>query len=198
MSGTEMDKRRKATWDTYDEAVEDLHALGLPIEQSEPSVPCPYRLESEDILTEDSRAFTEKYAECLAWEGYLKKIHARLSAQVLQAEHEEKVLKAEIRGVLTAKNSKIAAKALEDGVLLSLDYQAAASRLQKLNQELLMVKSMVDQQTANLRVLSRQVTINGQELEAEAIKNNLGSRGRAPTPTGSSPPLLGASKFSQR
>lgn len=199
-SNAEMDKRRRETWNTYDDAVRELEAIGLPVEQPEPDVPCPYRLSSEDILTDDSRAFTTQYAECLAWEGYLKTIHARLCAQQLQAEHEEKVLKAEIKDILVKKYGKKSQKDLDDRVTTSLDYQAAAARLQKCTQQLLMVKAMVDQQSANLKVLSRQVTINGQELEAEMIKNNMGNRGRPPTATTASPnlPLLGASKFARR
>jgi hypothetical protein len=59
-----------------------------------------------------------------------------------------------------------------------------------------MVKALLDQQTGNLRTLSRQVTINQQELEAESIKNNLSNRR---SEGGGSPlPILGASRFSKR
>jgi hypothetical protein len=194
-STAEMDQRRRMVWDTYDSAVSELEELGLPISQPQPPVTYP-RLTTEDVLNDDSRAFSEKYAECLAWEGYLKTVYANISAKALQAENAEKILKADVRKALQAKPGKKSAKDLDDQVATSLDYQAAASYVQRLEQQKLMVKALLDQQTGNLRTLSRQVTINQQELEAESIKNNLSNRR---SEGGGSPlPILGASRFSKR
>ncbi len=166
-------------WDSYDRVYGELIALGITF----PEAPKEARitLTERALSTEHNDEITMMTARANAWFGYLKSLYAQIRSQLLQRENEKDFLTSETRSQIRKDIKdgiapKLSKEEVEDEVNLNPRIRTLTLEMQALMQKKMMVESLMDTEERNIRVLSRQVEVNRQELESESIKNNIQSR----------------------
>jgi len=166
-------------WDTYNSVMGQLAREGFqPIPA--PSFPCPPYVSAEQLTDQDTTRYTNLYAQVNAWQNYSEYCLACIDFAVIQTENEMDVitLKTKERLREESKAEPKAKKPSEDYMkeVAKCDprYMQLRLYLQMLQQKRLVVKSQMDRLSRNLKMLSRQVTIRGQEIEQGRRGHNLG------------------------
>jgi hypothetical protein len=171
-------------WATYDRIFEQLEKQGFKM-PGQPDFPPP-EIAASDLLTEDNTHFTTMYAQILSWHNYAKTAYALVRANLLQIENEMEFIAATTRKECKEFNKTVkkgegySSTDIEDEITVNAVHKKLKIEAQKWEQKKLILDSIVDNLERTMRVISRQVEINRQEIEGEHIKNNMGGRGHQP------------------
>lgn len=168
-------------WTTSPVVEQEVAAAGLPYDETPPCA-YPGTLTAEQLTTIDPSEYTQLYSEHLGWYNYLAPIVARIKSHLLEVRNEKKEIDVHIstgerkRNTVRAKGDKLTAGEIEDAVWMDPRYNELVIIEQKLEQQKLEFEARLDCVHRNLQVLSRQVTLKGQELELNRMENNLPTR----------------------
>lgn len=166
------------TWSTYEHVDEELRLRGF-IPPEKPVFTMP-QITEKDLLTEDNTHFTTMFSHVLAWHNYAKDLYARVRSMLLELENEMDDIARVTRKNIKDTGKKMTSAELEDEIQSDANYKKLKIKAQEYQQRKILLDSMVDSLERSLRVVSRQVEINRQELEGENIKNNMPRRGGPP------------------
>lgn len=173
------EKEIHQVWSTHEKVFDELRALGItfPEAPKEPRI----TLTERALSTENNEEITLMTARANAWFGYLKSLYAQIRSQLLQRENEKEFLISEVRSrvrkdIKNGTATKMSKEEIDDEVNLTPRLKELTLEIQEWSQKKMMVESIMDTEERNIRVLSRQVEVNRQELEAESIKNNINAR----------------------
>lgn len=182
--GRSEEEAIKKEWSTYDAVFESLEEQGFHV-PSKPNFPPP-EINSEDLLTDNNSHFTTMYSKVLSWHNYAKTAYAQVRANLLELQNMLELKSAEIRKECKEYNKTVkkgegfSAADIEDEVLVHVTQKKLRLEAQKWEQKKLILDALVENLERTMRVISRQVEINRQEIEGETIKNNMGGRGGPP------------------
>jgi hypothetical protein len=159
---------------------EDLKKMGL----HKPSQPNTTLAEvtGEMLSTTDERAYTDMYANQLAWFNYLTPTLAEIISGLLQAENQMKLIDARIRkrlketNKLRPKEERLKEAEMDVEVLDDPIYQEALLEAQKLKQYKLSLEAISDIASRNMKVISRQIEIRRLALEGQFGENGMRNR----------------------
>lgn len=165
-------------WHTIDDVQEESLLRGFP-EKVKPEFECP-QLDVETLTSNDSKAYTQKYTELLAWFGYAGELLALIHARVLQLKNMQDILAAEGRKTLRDLKSgvkKPTKEEIEDYLTLNPEYQDVTLQLQRFQQAKLLYDAKVDSIERSLRVISRQIEIRRLDIEQNRTDGGMSNRG---------------------
>ena len=149
---------------------QELKSMGI-VGGKQPDFPLP-ELTAAALTTTSSTEYTEMYAKQLAWSNYLGPVLADVSSGLLEAENQMTLIEAKIKEVAKeqnkarAKEDRVSDVDIKNQVLNDPIYQEAMLEAQRLKQFKLKLEAMHEIAGRNLRLVSRQVTIRGQDIEA--------------------------------
>lgn len=159
-------------------------ALAMP---PEPEFACP-PLRAEDLTTNDNKAYTETYAQRVAWFGFYSERKSEHDAIVLEVEAEMSVIETRIRNHLRRNSKKVTAtgdskappaQAMEDAINSDNRYLELKQKLIFHKQILKRLNARVETLDREIRLTSRQVEIRRQEFD-NAGRGNSGVRQPGP------------------
>lgn len=174
-------------WTTYPGVKDYLEthlALTVP---NEPDFACP-PLRVEDLTTPDNKAYTEAYAQRVAWFGFFSERKAEHDAIVLELEAEMGIIETRIRNNMrkgslkktrTGETKAPPAQEMDDAINLDTRYLELKHKLLVQKQVLKRLNARVETLDREIRLTSRQVEIRRQDIDAQ---------GRSPTARGLPPP----------
>lgn len=168
--------------------------LGIPPPR-EPSFACPTLL-AEDLTNPDSKTYTERYSEFLAWYNFLSETLARHVAVSLEHKAEMEDLSATLRESFR-KNSKKTTRSgeakappaaeMEDRIHTHPRYVELRQKNLKTSEVIEMLGRKVESLKSSLALLSRQVEIRRQNFDSGNRGSNIQGRGGMPNPGVRSP-----------
>lgn len=167
-------------WSSYplvQQYLEEQLALVVP---SEPEFACP-PLRAEDLTTTDNKAYTETYAQRVAWFGFYSERKAEHDAIVLELEAEMSVIETRIRNQLRRTSKKVTAsgdtkappaQAMEDAI-------NSDGRYLELKQKLVFHKQILKRLNARVETLDREIRLTSRQVEIrrQDFDNNRGGNG---------------------
>jgi hypothetical protein len=165
-------------WDTFDEMELILAQAGFaPVEKPIFSQP---RLTTEVLTTPDSHRYSEIYLQIEAWHNYAYNYKSRLQALQVGFENEMNEIERDVRTTAMAatRAKKLSAIALKDTVEANPRYGELKIEHQKLEQQRLLMQSHVDSLERDLKLVSRQVEIRRQDIDAGRIGGGVATRGK--------------------
>lgn len=177
-AGREQTQAVTKTWNTVDIVLEEMELRGLG-QKDQPVFQCP-ELDVEVLTTNDSRHYSQTYAELLAWFGYVSTIHAEIKARVLQYKNMQRVLAAQSKK--TQRDVKTGVKKptkdeLEEALLLNPEYQQVTLELQRHEQANFLYDAKVDNIERSLRLISRQIEVRRLDIEQTRTQDGMTNRG---------------------
>lgn len=168
-------------WTTSPLVEQAVAAAGLPYDETPPHA-YPGTLTAEQLTTIDPGEYTALFTEHLAWYNYLVPIVARVKSHLLEVRNEKKDIDVHIRteerrrNGMRAKQDKLTESEIADSVWSDPRYNDLVLAEQKLDQQKLEYEARLDCISRNLQVISRQVTLKGQELELNRLEGGMPSR----------------------
>lgn len=186
-AGRSVEVAESERWDTFDSEMAALEQRGIHALE-EPNTAAPH-VSPDALLTRDRAEFTRLATRLNAWYGYLADYLAYIAAELVGLENEDIVLSARLRRQLRVEDKATGAQkgkkgrtAQEVADIITTDTRLVELRLrmQGLTQRKLVVAARLDGIERSLRIVSRQVEINRQELEGNRTAGAGG--GGAPRP----------------
>jgi hypothetical protein len=180
--GSRLEQELHNIWDTF-----DLMELKLTQDGFEPMEKPNYNrptLAPGMLASANGHQITELHEKFGAWHSYAANLLSRIRAATTQVDNEMTVLAIRLRkGALEASKragnkKKPTAKEIEDDVKLDPRYQELMLEKQKYDQQRFIMDSHVESLTRELRIISRQVEIRRQDLEANTGGRGYGRPGR--------------------
>jgi len=164
-------------WDTIGK-VEGTLAMEGFVAMECPSFQCPMVTE-EVLTTADSKAYTEAYAQQLAWFNYASQTLARATAHLLQVTNEMEMIEARMRrqfreGIRNG-GGKMTEKEMADEIMLDDRYSELLHFKQVTTQRKIELQAFTEGVERGLKVISRQVEIRKMEMEQSRV--NIPGRG---------------------
>lgn len=179
-------------WTTSTEVEAELAERGLPSLQR-PAWDYPGPVTPEQLVTQDGEDYTRLFLHHLGWHNYLYPIVARVRSHLLQVENRKKLLERSIRKTERERNAnrpketRVTQEELKECHLDDGAYQELMLEEQKLRQQRLEYEGYLAVVAKNLDVISRQVTLRGQDIEQERLGGGLGTRHKFRAPTAWNP-----------
>lgn len=158
--------------------MEDLK-VKLPSSPRKPGFE-PKEITKELLTTDDTTQWSQAFAETNAWLNYLSDLLADIEAGLVEATNLEKMVDAEIRKDMLDRNrvlgkaDRFTQEEIDTEVMTNTIYRDCVIEVQRLKQFKTKVEGWINIANRNLRVVSRQVSIHGQEVEAGIRQGNIG------------------------
>lgn len=153
-------------WETYPSVQKYLEEQLALVSPSEPEFACP-PLRVEDLTTPDSKAYTESYAQRVAWFGFFSEKKAEHDAIVLEIEAEMAVIETRIRTGMRKNNARKTrsgeAKAPPAGEME--DAINSDSRYLELKQKLVIHRQVLKRLNARVETLDREIRLTSRQVE---------------------------------
>jgi len=172
-------KNIEMQWDSHASVRDWLAQHGIhPL--AEPQVMCP-EVTPDMLLNPDPRSYAELFANLVQWQNYFDELLAEACACLLPIENEMEDIESAKRIHFRKMNEgKTKADRVTDDEVQDLILQDPRYRELKLSQQIfkqhkLFVETKVEQQGRKVRMVSRQVTIRQNELEAGQRAGNVGT-----------------------
>jgi hypothetical protein len=147
----------------------------------QPQDACP-ELDHVFLSSAGTEDFTEYYCRFLAWYSYCQELLSLVEGRILQEENTMDVLAAEtrtaLRGGLEDRPTKIPQAALDDRLLTNKEYQECLLSLQRYQQSKKLLSARLETLERSLRVISRQITLRGLDLETTRLSEGTARRAR--------------------
>jgi len=157
-------------WDTYNRVMQQLASEGF---QPIPPPTCnqPIYLTAEQLTDHDSKQNIQLWAQLIAWQNYSEYCLACIDFSIIQTENEMDniILLTKSRMEETSKRlkeKKPPEAVMERSAKVDGRYMQLRLYLQMLQQKRLMVDTQVKRLSKNKQMLSRYVTIRGQDIQA--------------------------------
>lgn len=167
-------------WDTYDRVMKQLASEGF---QPIPPPRCnqPVYITAEQLTDRDSKQNVQLWSELISWQNYSEYCLACIDFAAVQTENEmdnivllfKNKVEAEAKA---AKEKKPTEANMERSAKTDGRYMQLRLYLQMLQQKRLMVDTQVKRLSKNKQMLSRYVTIRGQDIEQDRQRTGAGSR----------------------
>ena len=187
--GRSQEEQIHQSWSTFDEMELLLvRAYGIhPVEQPNCSVP---RITASLLTDASNREFSQIYANFGEWYGFITALYGRVQAKIVEIDNEMSDLVVQNRQrLLDAWRQAGGNKRDKPTVQQMSDYNDLQPRVrdlkfehQKWEQQRLMLQPRKEQLYRDMKIISRQVEIRGQELERNRTGSNM--PGRRHTPRG--------------
>lgn len=175
-------------WAYKDEVVEYVeNELGIP-PPKEPNYACP-TLTASDLTNPDSKSYTERYSEFMAWYAYLSEILARHVAVSLEHRAEMDDISATLRESYRKNSSKKTrtgetkappAAEMEDKIQVHPRYVELKQASLRTSEIIEILGRKVENLKQSLALLSRQVEIRRQNFDGGNRGSNIQGRGGIP------------------
>jgi hypothetical protein len=159
----------------------DMRVKG-PAEYSKPTFQ-PSEVTPETLATENPAEYTRIFAEQLAWLNYFSPMMGKVEAACTENENILKLVDAQIRKDMIAMNKtltkgeKFSEPEIDAEVLTNPTYQDCLLEVQKMRQYRYQVDAWINISNRNIRVVSRQVSLRGQEIEGSNREANVTKAG---------------------
>lgn len=159
----------------------DMKSKG-PAEFSKPGT-APMEITPEMLSTTNPNELTRALAENNAWLNYYSPMMATVEAGLAESENILKLVEAQIRKDMLATNKtmgkgeKFTAEEIDNEVLTNPTYQECLLEVQKMKQYRFQIEGYINIANRNVRTVSRQVTLRGQELEGSDREANVSRAG---------------------
>jgi hypothetical protein len=170
-------------WETFDRMELELQEAGVP--PTEVPTSTRPKLTAEILATPNYQQFTEIYSIFGEWFGYIVDYHARVRAKLIEIVNEMNDIE-----VMMRENMREAAKApgvkklsqleMSDKIESLPQYRELKRERQKWDQQRIMLDGRLEQTSRDLKIISRQVEIRGQEMERQRIMGNMPRRQHVP------------------
>lgn len=153
-----------------------------PGEFAKPSS-APMEITANMLATENSVELTRALAENNAWLNHYSPMMALIEAGFTENENILTLVEAQIRkDMLEAnktlgKGEKFTAEEIDAEVLTNPTYQDCLLEVQKMKQYRFQVEAWINIANRNIRVVSRQISLRGQELEGSNREANVAKAG---------------------
>lgn len=178
-AGKAQAQKVSESWNTVDQVQEEVHLRGL-VDHEQPQYQCP-ELTADMLTTQDSKSYTETYAQLLSWFTYATEVYAVVQSTILQLENMKDILGAESRRnaleTIQEGRKKPTKEEFADRLLLNPEYQEVLKKLQRFQQAKLLYQAKVESIERSLRVISRQVEIRRLDMEQHKTQSGIGNRG---------------------
>lgn len=186
---TPVNRQIHTHWDTMGDIEAQVAALGFT-DVTKPSTGAFPNLVAEDLTTNDSKQYTDRYVEFLAWWRYASEQVATLKAGALQIENEmediELEVKKEMKGTPgTGRGGTHTKDDLELAVGTHARFRELKLLLQRATQAKMLMETRLEYLERSLRLISRQVEIRRLDIEQGKTEHNMPGRGG---PTGQTSP----------
>lgn len=172
-SGASFVSSQEQKWETYGEVDRSLEELGVSL-PTKPSFDQPI-LEGTFLTTVSNADLAILGTEFLSWFSYLSELLSRVEAQLLEVENAEETIIASLRYNKrqgeTQGAKRMTAEDMKDYILLCPDYQEIALKKQRLAQRKKLLQVRVDVLDKSLKMISRQITLRGIDVEAQRIEH---------------------------
>ena len=149
--------------DTLERVQRDLEADGLP-ESAEPSVPLPTE-ELDDILASDGDVIAEEFIKNQAWASYVNSLLAHTQAHLLQVQNQVVFFQYNAATDYRGEVAQWSGEELKARLWGDAQYLDLIQRQQSLAQQKLLLESTLSRLKGNIAVISRLVTVRGQDLQ---------------------------------
>jgi hypothetical protein len=153
-------------WASYPAVEKYLETHLALVKPSEPEFACPV-LRAEDLTTNDNKAYTEIYAQRVAWFGFLSERKAEHDAIVLEIEAEMTFIETRIRNQ-QRKNSKKVTRSGETKappVQEMEDVINSDTRHIELQQKLVFHRQVLKRLNARVESLDREIRLTSRQVE---------------------------------
>jgi len=169
--GERLQEELHNVWDTFDDSELKLTQLGFP-PVNKPGSARPH-IEPGTLNRLNGAQLTEIFEQVGAWQDYATNLLSRFRGYLQQIDNEKKVLTARLRqgaiqAAMQSGEKKPPEKEIEQNVLLDPRYQELMQEEQKVEQQRFQMEGHVDSLNRQLKLVSRQVEIRRQELEASS------------------------------
>ncbi len=181
--GETQEETIQRTWSTFDEM--ELHLArnyGVhPLEQPRCAIP---RITGHLLNDANNREFSQIYANFGEWFGYITSLYGRIQAKIVEINNEMSDLEVHNRKeMLNAWRQTGGVKKDKPTVQEMSDYNALHPRHRELQldhqrweQQRLILQPRKEQLKKDSDIVSRQVTIRGQEIERNRLGGNMAGR----------------------
>lgn len=180
--GQTQEDQIRQTWSTFDEMELQLTRQGIaPLMKPACGIP---RITARLLTDADNREFSQIFSEFGEWYGYISNLYGRIQAKLVEIDTEMSDLEVQNRKFMLDfwKNGGGDRKNKPTIQEMS-DYNAMHPRVRELKhewqqweQQRLMLQPRKDQLHGDMKIISRQVEIRGQELERNRMGGNMPSR----------------------
>jgi hypothetical protein len=170
------------TWSTFDEMELQLARQGIePVMQPECEVP---RITARLLTDVDNREFSQIFANFGEWYGYVTNLYGRIQAKIVEIDNELHDLEVQNRKYMLDtwrasggdKKDKPTIQEMSDFNDLHPRVRELKHEWQQWEQQRLILSPRKDQLYRDMKIISRQVEIRGQELERNRMGGNMPSR----------------------
>jgi hypothetical protein len=164
-------------WDSHDSVREWLAQHGIH-PMAEPQVVCP-EVTPDMLLNPDPRSYAELFSNLVQWQNYFDELLAEACACLLPIENEmediESAKRTHFRKMNEGKprNERTTDDEIKDLILQDPRHRELRLAQQTFKQHKLFIETKVEQQGRKVRMVSRQVTIRQNELEAGQRAGNV-------------------------
>lgn len=168
-----------AKWTMYPQVkayLEQQLAMAVP---EEPNFACP-PLKVEDLTTPDSKAYTETYAQRVAWFGFYSERKAEHDAIVLELEAEMSIIETRVRSNMR-KGSLKKTRSGEQKAPPAQEMEDAINsdpRYLELKQKLVFHKQILKRLNARVETLDREIRLTSRQVEIR--RQDFDNTGRSP------------------
>ncbi len=175
-------------WESFPDVMQYLEEKLALVPAREPEFALP-PLKVEDLTTPDSKAYTEAYAQRVAWFGFFLEHKAKHDAIVLELEAKMSVIETRIRTDMRKNNKRVtkdgsakepSTAAMEDAVNGDPHYLDLKKKLVTHKQALKLLNARCENLDREIKLTSRQVEIRRQEFDNSTRSPSL--RGQLPAP----------------
>lgn len=184
--GHTQEESIRQTWSTFDEVELQLTRQGIPpLEQPRCTIP---HITAHLLNESNNREFSTIYANFGEWFGYISSFYGRILAKLVEVDNEMNDISVQNRRQLLQawraaggkKTDKPTIQELSDYNELHNRYRELKHERQQWEQQRLILLPRREQLKKDQDIISRQVTIRGQELERHRVGGNMASRYHQP------------------
>lgn len=185
--GRSQEQQIHQTWSTFDEMELLLvRSYGVhPPEQPKSEIP---RITARILTDADNREFSQIFANFGEWYGFITALYGRVQALLVEVNNEMSDLEVQNRQAILQAWKKAGGNKKDKPTIVEMsDYNAMQPRVrelkflfQKWEQQRLMLAPRKEQLYRDMKILSRQVEIRGQEIERNRLGGNMAGRQHIP------------------
>lgn len=177
------------TWSTDQQVRHDLESsYGVSFKYQPPSAPEP-SIVAADLTKPDSTGYTELYVNVNNWWAFYAEVLASIRVDVKQFQNTLDLLEAQARDELRKQNKnlnredRLSQKEIDDAILTNPALMEVRLKLQKAEQQQMLLAARVETYERNLKLISRQVEIRRLDHEQTMVGGNMPGRKGGPPPS---------------
>ena len=171
-----------SAWATFDEMELQITRAGIP-PLEKPACTIPH-ITARLLNDADTREFTQIFSNFGEWYGYITNLHGRIKAKLVEIDnemddivvHNRKAMLEAWRAAGGKKSDKPTIQEMSDYNELYDHYRTLKHERQQGEQQRLMLDPRKEQLYRDMKIVSRQVEIRGQEIERNRMTGNMPGR----------------------